>query len=177
MRSVGVPSAEADGRFRALVAGRYGALLRTAFLLTGDRGHAEDLVQVALLKAYEAVRRGADPQSLEAYTRTAMLRLALRWRGTGWRSERPVPVPDAPADGRDPVQSVLVRRALMSLPRDQRAVLVLRYFEDLSENETATALGVPAGTVKSRTSRALTALRRGGLLDDGQAEEASRVAT
>jgi DNA-directed RNA polymerase specialized sigma24 family protein len=136
---VAVDGAAADDLFRYLVLSRYASLTRTAFLLTGDRGHAEDLVQQALLKAYEAVRRGAEPDSLEAYTRTAMLRLALRWRTTGWRTEAVAAAPDTAWAG-DPTVGLSVRQALMSLPRDQRAVLVLRYFEGLSERETAEAL-------------------------------------
>lgn len=174
MKGVGGDAGAADDLFRCLVASRYAALTRTAFLLTGDRGHAEDLAELALLKSYEAVRRGAQPDSLEAYTRTAMLRLALRWRVTGWRTERVMPVPD-PASATDPTLGVAVRQALLALPKEQRAVLVLRYFEGLSEQETAQTLGVRAGTVKSRTSRALAALRRSGLLDDGDRTEDGHV--
>lgn len=173
---MGSRQAETDEVFRALVANRYPALVRTAFLLTGDRGHAEDLVQQSLLKVYEALRRGADPSSMEAYTRTTMLRLSLRWRQTLWRTEKPAPVPDVGTTSE--VDSGLqVRLALMSLPRDQRAVVVLRYFEGLSESETADALGVAPGTVKSRTSRALAVLRHSGLLREDDPTEDKHAAT
>lgn len=163
-------SRQPDDLFRALVSTRYGALLRTAFLLTGDRGHAEDLVQQALLRVYEAVRKGAEPESLEAYTRTTMLRLALRWRQTLWRRERPALVSDVGADP-DLDMGLQVRLALRALPMDQRVVVVLRYFEGLSEQETADALGIAVGTAKSRLSRGIAAMRRGGLIQDPSEDE------
>jgi RNA polymerase sigma-70 factor (sigma-E family) len=168
-------SADSDEHFRALVAERYVALTRTAFLLTGDRGHAQDLVQQSLLKVYEALRRGADPTSMEAYTRTTMLRLSLRWRQTRWRSEVPAVIPDIGSTS-DPDLGLQMRLALMALPRDQRAVIVLRYFEGLSEAETAEALGVAAGTVKSRSSRALASLRHSGLLREDDPSEDEHAA-
>lgn len=162
----GVPS------FEAFVASRYAALVRAAFLLTADRDHAEDLVQSALLRAYPAWTRGG-PEHPEAYVRTVMVRLALRWRRRRWHGE--VPTADLPdAAGHEPDAAVghAVRAALRRLPVDQRAVLLLRYFEQLSVAETATVLGVPEGTVRSRTSRALTALQASGLLDDDLTWEA-----
>lgn len=163
--------------FRAFVETRQDALVRTALLLTGDRGHAEDLVQSALLRTYGALRRGAAPDSLEAYTRTVMIRLCLRWRSVRWRGESVRPVAEdhgalstsTHADAS--VDAVAIRRALMSLPAAQRAVLVLRYYEGLSETEIAELLHISAGTVKSRSSRALAALRAGGLLDDTELPE------
>ena len=165
-----------DEVFAAFVQARYRPLVRTAVLLTGDHGHAEDLAQQALLHVYEAVRRGAAPDSLEAYTRATMVRLAMRWRATRWRQERPAVVSEA-ARSSDQDLPLQVSRALMSLPLAQRAVVVLRYFEGLSEQETALALSVPLGTVKSRMSRALAALRAGGLLDASDVEEDDHAAT
>jgi RNA polymerase sigma-70 factor (sigma-E family) len=159
-----------DDVFRDLVSSRYSVLLRTAFLLTGDRGHAEDLVQQALLRVYEAVRKEAEPESLEAYTRTAMLRLALRWRQTLWRRERPAEIPDVGAHF-DLDLGLQVRQALRALPMDQRAVVVLRYFEGLSEQEAAEALGIAVGTAKSRLSRGIAAMRRSGLIQDPSEDE------
>lgn len=165
-----------DEVFGAFVQARYRTFVRTAVLLTGDRGLAEDLAQQALLHVYEAMRRGADPDSLEAYTRATMVRLATRWRATRWRRERPVVVPEV-AERSDQDLPLQVRRALMALPVAQRAVVVLRYYEGLSEQETAMALSVPVGTVKSRMSRALAALRASGLLQTSDVEEDDRAAT
>lgn len=165
-----------DEVFAAFVRARYRAFVRTAVLLTGDRGLAEDLVQQALLHVYEAMRRGADPDSLEAYTRATMVRLATRWRATRWRQERPAVVPEV-AQSSDQDLPLQVRRALMSLPVGQRAVVVLRYYEGLNEQETAYALSIPVGTVKSRMSRALTALRAGGLLVTSDVKEDDHAAT
>lgn len=135
-------------------------LLRTAYLLTGDRGHAEDLVQTALLRTarrWPSARR--DPA---AYARRVVVNLAKdRWRDLHRRpGEAPldvdvaVPVTDGVAD-RDQLL-----RAAHGLPARQRAVLVLRYFDDLSVADTAAALGCSEGTVKSQTARALESLRR-----------------
>lgn len=173
MGSVSEPIDEAFGAF---VEARYRAFVRTAYLLTGDRGHAEDLTQQALLRVYEAMRRGAEPDSLEAYTRSTMMRLATRWRTTRWRQERPAPASDL-AETPDQDLPLQVRSALMALPVDQRAVVVLRYYEGLSEQETAAALSVPVGTIKSRMSRAMAALRTSDLLAAPDAEEESHAAT
>jgi RNA polymerase sigma-70 factor (sigma-E family) len=150
--------------FEAFVAASSDRLVRTAYLLTGDAGHAEDVVQSALLRT--ARRWRSARKSPEAYARTVVANLAKdRWRALGRRpAEAPLEhdVPQAPHDGAF-VQQSLDRDALMhaarGLPVGQRAVLVLRYFDDLSVEETAAALGVTAGTVKSQTSRALAALR------------------
>lgn len=156
----------ADDRFDELVAARYPALLRTAVLLTGDRGRGEDLLQDALVRCYSAASRGADPESLEAYVRTSMLRLAGRWSRRMWHRETPTAdLPDRPQPADDVAErGAAVRAALLSLPLGQRAALVLRYLESRSEAETAALLGVSVGTVKSRTSRALAALRTSGVL-------------
>lgn len=166
-------SRSADDRFDELVADRYPALLRTAVLLTGDRGRGEDLLQDALLRCYSAAGRGADPESLEAYVRTSMLRLAGRWRRRMWHGETPTAVlPDCPQSLDEVVdRGKAVRAALMTLPLGQRATLVLRYLESRSEAETAALLGVSVGTVKSRTSRGLAALRTSGVLTEELAHD------
>ena len=161
--------------FRAFVVASWPALVRTGILLTGDQATAEDLVQTALPRSYRAFRGTVEPQSWEAYTRTVMTRLATRWRRTGWRTERVSVIPDRAAAHHDPGPALLVRRALMALPVDQRAVVVLRYFDGLSESEIAAALGIAPGTVKSRASRALAALRVSGLLTDDETEERARA--
>jgi RNA polymerase sigma-70 factor (sigma-E family) len=158
-----------DEEFAEFVAARYRALVRTGLLLTGDVGHAEDLSQSALIKTYLAWNRLRTPASAEAYARTTLVRLALRARQRKWTNEiASGRVPDlaAPAvNGAAEDLALDVRRALATLPPDQRAVLVLRYFDDQSEADTARLLGIPRGTVKSRAARGLASLREAGLLD------------
>ena len=159
----------ADDEFREFVDSSYARLLRTAFLLTGDRWAAEDLTQSALTKTYFAWRRIEDTDKAEAYTRTAMVRLAVRWRRRRWSGERPTAtLPESPTADRTAEVALAdaAHRALAVLPAGQRAVLVLRYFHDCSEAEIAAALSCSVGTVKSRASRALETLRDSGLLDD-----------
>lgn len=153
---------EEQADFSAFVLARSNGLLRTAHLLTGDRGHAEDLLQQALERLARQWRRiDGEP---DAYVRRTLVNLATdRWRR---RSRRPPETgPDrlaalsaADAHGRTEDRLDLVA-ALRTLPARQRAVLVLRYFDDLSEAETAHLLGCSVGTVKSTTSRALARLR------------------
>ena len=157
--------AEAFDRF---VVAAYPGLLRRAFLLVGDHGLAEDLVQTALATVYLRWRRVRDPA---AYVRTVMTRTALGWRARRWTGERPTyPLPERPDEKIEDLELVVaVQRALMSLPPDQRAVVVLRYFDDCTEAEIAETLRCSPGTVKSRASRALAALRDSGLLaEEGQ---------
>lgn len=162
--------------FAEFARSRYSALVRSAFLLTGDRGTAEDVVQAALIKTFGAWSRLAAPQTAEAYTRTAMIRLAGRWRRRRWHGEIPSSpqwMPTQPSDvtGVETHAAALdVRVAVAALPWKQRAVIVLRFFDDLSERDTAAALGCSVGTVKSRLSRALAALRGSGLLTDDSEE-------
>lgn len=158
-----------DEPFRQFVAGRYPSLVRTAYLLTGDRGHAEDLVQTALLRTYGAWRRLADPGNAEAYTRRVMVRLAARWRARRWHGERSADrLPEIAAGDEAAAVDLAdaVRAALLSLPLRQRAVLVLRFYEQRTEVEIADVLGCSVGTVKSRASRGLAGLRTAGLLAD-----------
>jgi RNA polymerase sigma-70 factor (sigma-E family) len=156
----------ASPAFEEFVVARYASLVRTGYLLTGDRGHAEDLVQHALAHTYLAWNRLDEVANAEAYTRTVMVRQVVRWRRR-WRSEvptDPLPEPAGPDHASTVDNAQAVRRALTALPVAQRAVLVLRYFDDLSEAQIADLLGCSPGTVKSRCSRALTALRAAGLL-------------
>ncbi len=158
-----------DDAYAGFVTASYAALVRTGYLLTGDRNLAEDLVQQCLLTTYRAWSRLDDAGSAEAYTRTSMVRLATRWRRRRWRAEVPteqIPEPSAGDHAPGIVNADLVRRALATLPVAQRAVLVLRFFDDRSEQEVATMLRCSVGTVKSRASRALTALRAQGLIQD-----------
>ena len=135
-------------------------LLRTAYLLTGDRGHAEDVVQTALLQVARKWRRMRGEPT--PYARRAVVNLAKNhWRD---RFRRPhesgatVEAVHAAPEADVLLQQVLLP-AVMDLPVRQRAVLVLRYFEDLSVEQTAAALGCSAGTVKSQTHHALSKLR------------------
>jgi RNA polymerase sigma-70 factor (sigma-E family) len=146
--------------FDAFVANRWPRLLRVAYLLTGDWAGAEDLVQTALVKAWFVWRRiGGDP---EPYVRRIVVTTFVSHRRRRWTGEVPVgTVPDVM--GADAAAGHadrdLLWRALLRLPAKQRAVLVLRYFEDLSEEQIAATLGVRAGTVKSQASKALARLR------------------
>jgi len=149
--------------FREFVASRSSALLRSAHLLVGERARAEDLVQHALVRTYLALSRIREPEAIEAYVRRAMATTATSWwRGRRYR-ERLVPeIPDH--SGADQIGPRLERDAmwahLRALPARQRAVLVLRYYEGLSEAEIAETLGFSRGTVKSHASRGLATLRR-----------------
>jgi RNA polymerase sigma-70 factor (sigma-E family) len=160
-----------DDGFTEFVRDRSSALLRTAVLLVGgDRGQAEDLLQGVLERMYVRWARIDGPP--EAYARRALAHAAVnRWRTRRRRPELPLTDPDrgrtATGDGTAGVdlRDALVR-ALLTLPPRQRAVLVLRYFDDLPEEEVARALGCSVGTVKSQSSRALARLReRSGHLD------------
>jgi RNA polymerase sigma-70 factor (sigma-E family) len=137
---------------------RQGHLLRASLLLTGDRHRAEDLVQEALAKV--AMRwgrlRGSSP---DAYARTVMYHDHVSW----WRKRRREVLTaydvDLAEPGPEPERRILLLAALATLTPRQRAVVVLRYFEDLTERDAAEALGVSVGTVKSQTHLALRRLR------------------
>jgi RNA polymerase sigma-70 factor (sigma-E family) len=138
-------------------------LVRTAYLLCGDRGHAEDLVQTALLRTARRWRTARSQP--EAYARRVVVNLAKdRWRDLARRpAEAPMDGAEDQAGQIEVYDGVLDRdellRAARRLPPGQRAVLVLRFFDDLSVEETAATLGCSTGTVKSQTSRALDRLR------------------
>ncbi|MBM7516102.1 SigE family RNA polymerase sigma factor [Nocardioides nitrophenolicus] len=153
--------------FEEYVAARGPALWRSAWLLTGDRHRAEDLVQTALLKCWRRWDRIADPQAVDAYVRRTMVTTYTDWWRRRWNGEVPTGELPEPAAGEvDPGVRQDVVAALARLPRGQRAVVVLRYFDDLTEAQTAAALGIGIGTVKSQTSRALRTLRESGLLEE-----------
>jgi RNA polymerase sigma-70 factor (sigma-E family) len=161
---------DAEGRaaFEAYVVGRSPALLRTAYLLTGNRADAEDLLQTALAKTYLAWDRIREREALDAYVR----RVLVTTQTSFWRRRRPESLYDAVPEvpGRDAHADsdlhVALWTALSRLSRTQRAVVVLRFYEDLTEVETARVLGVAVGTVKSTASRALAALRLDPTLRD-----------
>jgi RNA polymerase sigma-70 factor (sigma-E family) len=153
-----------DDLFCEFVRTRTPALLRTAFLLTGDRHLAEDLVQDALARTHRGRHRLDDPGHFEAYTRTAMYHLHVSW----WRRRKvieslPGELGDVVQPGSDHARrtdlKLALHEALAQLTRRQRAVLVLRFFEDRSEAEAADLLHCSVGTIKSQTSKALARMR------------------
>ncbi len=152
-----------EDRLDRLLAERGDHLLHAAIALTGSRQDAEDLLQAAVERLLRRRRRVDD---LEAYLRRALYNLAVDgWRRRGaWHRRRNL-LPSLPGDGigPDPVSMVDLRdalvRALRELPPRQRAVLVLRYWEQLTQAETAELLGCSEGTVKSTASRGLSRLR------------------
>jgi RNA polymerase sigma-70 factor (sigma-E family) len=157
-----VPAEPAEEAFRDYVTTRGRALLRTAYLLTGNLADAEDLLQAALAKTYLAWDRIEDRGALDGYVRRAMVNTHISW----WRRRRvqefPTDVlPDrAIADhASDSDLQETLRRAIDRLPLRMRTALVLRYYEDMTEAEVAERLGVSLGTVKSTVSRAVAKLR------------------
>jgi RNA polymerase sigma-70 factor (sigma-E family) len=149
--------------FEEFVAARRPALLRTAYLLTGSHADAEDLVQSALIKCVPQWKRIADRP--EPYVRQVLARESIsRWRRRRWLEIPAHRLPDRSVEGPDAERRVALWRALATLPPRQRAVIVLRYYEDLTEKETASVLGIAVGTVKSQARDGLARLR--GLLPD-----------
>jgi len=151
-----------DADFADFVHASWPGLYRTAHLLLGDHGLAEDLTQTALAKTYVAWARVRDRDAAYAYARTTLVNTATSWfRRRSWRNE--LPREDVGLDqlGRDPDPSdrPAVMDALAALTPRQRAVVVLRFYDDLSVAQTADALGCSPGTVKSQTSVALARLR------------------
>ncbi|WP_406038614.1 SigE family RNA polymerase sigma factor [Micromonospora sp. NBC_00898] len=154
------PLSAADRSYVAFVEVAWQRHIRLAMLLTGDRWRAEELLQDSLVKVYERWRRLSRLDDPHAYLRRAL----VNNHTSGWRRRRRerlvADVPDraAPAGDVGP-DAVVLRRALMSLPTKQRAVVVLRHYEDLTEREVAQLLGCSVGTVKSQNARALDKLR------------------
>lgn len=156
-----------DDEFTELVHAAWPGLYRTAYLMLGDHQLAEDLTQTALAKTYASWRKVKDPAAAPAYARVVLAHTAASWfRKRGWRNERPVELlPETGTDpGTDPGTRTMLLDAIATLAPRQRAVVVLRYYEDMSVREVAHALGISEGTVKSQTSDALGRLR--DVLDD-----------
>ncbi len=156
------PPAAGDPAFHEYVTSRSGSLLRMAYLLTRNRADAEDLVQAALAKTYQAWDRIEDRAAVDGYVRRAMVNTHISW----WRRRRveeyPTDeIPDQPVidHASDSEVQDALRRAIERLPQRMRAAVVLRYYEDMSEAEIANVLGVSLGTVKSTVSRAVAKLR------------------
>ena len=149
-----------DRDFSAYMQARQPSLLRTAYLLTGDRHTAEDLVQVAFAKLYLAWDKVRDQGALDGYVR----RIVVNEHNSLWRrawKRREQASDELPEHGRRDRydEGSDLWSAIETLPRRTRAVIVLRYYEELSEAEIAEALGISRGTVKSQASRGLALLR------------------
>ena len=152
-----------DADFTAYLQARQARLLRTAYLLTGDQHQAEDLLQTSLAKLYLAWDKVRDRGSVDAYARRIMVNENNSLWRRGWKRREyatdRVPDTDPVHDRYDEGLGAALWDAVQTLPRKARAVLVLRYYEQLTEAETADVLGISVGTVKSQTSRALATLR------------------
>jgi RNA polymerase sigma-70 factor (sigma-E family) len=149
----------ADG-FADFVSREQAALLRLAVLLAGDRGHAEDLVQTALLKTYRHWDRIATRGEPTAYVRRVLVTTHTSWRRQLSTSEQVVEsLPDRAGDREAPEDDEQLRSALRSLPPRMRTAVVLRYYADLSELQTAQLMGCSASTVNTQTARGLARLR------------------
>ena len=154
---------DAEDEFAAFVRARQHALVRFGYLLTGDRMSGEDLAQTALAKLYlkwDTIRRA---EAVEAWVRRVMVNENATWWRRAWRHRERVDFDAAHADHHASTDPAVVDDALwrqvLSLPPRQRAAIALRYYEDLSEAQTAEILGCSVGTVKSQTHRALASLR------------------
>jgi RNA polymerase sigma-70 factor (sigma-E family) len=167
-------SAESDEEFREFMRGRWPAMVRLAYGLTGDLGHAEDVAQAAFARAYASWSRVARTGNPDAYVR----RIVINENNSRFRRRRvaeslvdavPEPSGRRAADAADALgDSEALVKALRRLGPRQRAVIVLRFWMDMSEAETAAALGCSVGTVKSQASRALAALRGSAELMEGE---------
>jgi RNA polymerase sigma-70 factor (sigma-E family) len=152
-----------EEEFREFVAARSAALLRTAYLLAGDWATAEDLLQTALTKTYLAWKRLGEIEAVEPYARRVLVNTATSWWRRRWHGEKPtevLPEQAAPDQLEEQLERDVLWRHVKALPARQRAVLVLRFYEDMSEAQTAALLNISTGTVKSQTSRALATLRQ-----------------
>ena len=164
---MGEQMSDRDPEFEAYFAARSDAMRGTAYLLCGDWHRAEDLVQQTFTKIYLAWRRIQRHGVMDSYTRQTLVRTFLSERRRGWfrhesvgsePADWAVPSPDLPDE------RLVLLEALVKVPPRQRAVLVLRYWEDQSVEQTAALLDCSTGTVKSQASRGLAALR--GLLEE-----------
>ncbi len=164
--STALPVASRDS-FDEFFAATWSRLYRTAYAVAGDHASAEDALQSAFARAYSSWRRVSRVDHPEAYVRRMVVNEILdQRRRAWWRRERPrAETPETPADGADLTGDLVADRASLwaavrDLPPRQRAVIVLRYYEDLTEREIAEILGCAPGTVKSQASDALATLRR-----------------
>ena len=172
--------ARRDAEFTEYVAARLTALRRVAYLLCWDWDRADDLVQGAITKLYVHWGRVREVDNADSYARVILVREFLSERRSGWarRVTLGTEVPDVPAAAADRDAALDVRSALAGLAPGQRAALVLRFYCDLSVDQSAQVLGCSAGTVKSQTAKGLDSLRRalepGGRPRRGNAEIARK---
>jgi len=162
--------AESDDEFRDFMRGRWSAMVRLAYTLTGDQGHAEDIAQAAFASAYSAwgrVRRAGDP---DAYVRAIVIHEnSKRFRKQRVREDLRAVVPECGTGADDRLADrAALRDTLSRLGPRQRTVIVLRFWLDMSEADTARALNCSVGTVKSQTSRALATLRKHADITEGE---------
>jgi RNA polymerase sigma-70 factor (sigma-E family) len=155
--------------FSAFAVSRWPGLVRLAFGLTGDRWLAEDIAQTALARAYVAWRRVSRADDPDAYLRRILVNASHRRFRRHQVTEQPGDPPETPVDGLADLvgERAALLAALRQLPPRQRAVVVLRYWEDLTDAQIAAALGCSAGTVRSQLSRALAKLRMSSALAEG----------
>ncbi len=161
MSNAGTGVRDKDAEFSEYMAARQPSLLRTAYLLTGDPHTAEDLVQTALAKLYLSWEKVQRQDSLDGYVRRILVNEHNSLWRRGWK-KRETTIAELPEQTAEPQQGGAdadLWALVQTLPRKQRAAVVLRYYEQLTEAETAAVLGVSVGTVKSQTSRALATLR------------------
>lgn len=157
----GLDRAEGHQAFDEFVTRRHASLLRTAYLLTGNRGSAENLLQTALFETFRRWNRLRDRNDPTAYVRRAMVNTQTSWGRRRASKELTFAVPpdrEQITDGH-PAERLHMWQTLLGLPPRMRAVLVLRFYEDMTEAETARVLGCSVGTVKSQTARGLARLR------------------
>jgi RNA polymerase sigma-70 factor (sigma-E family) len=152
---------ERDAAFAEYFAARSAAMRATAYLICGDWHHAEDLVQIAFTKLYLHWNQVNRHDALDPYVRQVLVRTFIdEGRRSWWRRERPQDTPiDRPAPEHPAEDRLMLMRALAKVPTRQRAVLVLRYWEDMSIEDTAALLRCSPGTVKSQATRGLDTLR------------------
>lgn len=157
--------------FDAFVAARWPRLVRFAVLLGCDAQEAEDVTQTALERCLRSWDRVAGADDVDAYVHRVLINTFVSSRRRAWRGERPtehLPDTSTPSHDAATVEVDALRRALADLTAEHRTVVVLRHYAQLSERQTATALGVPPGTVKSRLARALRQLAASTHLSDLQ---------
>lgn len=164
-----------DSEFTEFVHGQWNSLYRTAYLLTGDHQAAEDLLQATLTKVYLRWSRIGGMEQPGAYARRMLVNQSSSWRRRRSAAERVVavvPQDPAPSFDDDVVGREVMWQLIRALPARQRAVLVLRYYEGLSEAEIADVLGVAPGTVKAQAHAAVATLRQ--RVTSGRGELTSR---
>ncbi|MEU6204777.1 SigE family RNA polymerase sigma factor [Micromonospora musae] len=160
MRTSGGPRAEADAEFTDFVRGRMRQWRRTAYLMCGDWDRGDDILQRVLTELYRNWARARQAEHPDALVRTMLLRRLLDERRLRWsRVLLGAALPERRTDPNDPTDRITLVAALRQVPPRQRAVLVLRYFQDLTVEETARALGCSTGTVKSQAAKGLATLR------------------